>query len=108
MVARDPTTDRQGYVTLLLPNAVDSNRVPANSPLTQAEIGEIEPPLGVEYLKLFAFRSPVSGLTPFLGKHLSPNGPEFGQLLALIRRQQGWSSTIMEVVTLERQSKVSQ
>jgi hypothetical protein len=93
--------DPQGYVTLLLPNATDDNRIRLNAPLTLSNIGEIEPPLGVEFLKLFAFRTPVSGLTPFLGRSLSPVGPEFSQLISIIRRQQGWSSTTMEVVTME-------
>jgi len=94
--------DSHGYVTPLLPNASDDNWIRANAPLTLADIGEIEPPLGVEYLKLFAFPAPITDFSPFIGKTLSPVGPEFSQLMSIIRRQQGWSSTTMEVVTMEK------
>lgn len=94
--------DSHGYVTPLLPNASDDNWIRANVPLTLAEIGTIEPPLGVEYLKLFAFSSPIKDFNHFIGKTLSPAGSEFNQLLSIIKSQQGWSSTTMEVVTMEK------
>jgi Caspase domain len=94
--------DAEGQVTMLLPSGQQKeNHITANKSLIINNL-KVFPPLGVEFVKVFAFKTPVAGLQAFQGETIVPGTLKYEQLLALIRRQQGWSSTIMELVTMKR------
>jgi hypothetical protein len=96
--------DSQGNICVLLPESdISKARIAKGVKLRTRDIGIVQPPLGVEFLKLFAFREKVKGLEGFVGGKgvLSPTGKEFAELLALIKRQKGWAETVQQVVTVK-------
>ena len=90
--------DPEGYV-----NAVEVPRIHPDEALPLGEIGYVEPPLGTEYLKVFAFPQPVSGLERLTSEAiLEPNDPAVQEFVRTIRQATGWATTRREVVTVPR------
>lgn len=85
--------DNEGYVTVLYPYDAAEMR-PTRRGRIPSDGGELKvsPPFGTDYLKLVAFRQKPAGFERWKGAddlHLSPTGPELGQLLQMIRSAPG-------------------
>ena len=89
--------DPEGYI-----NAV-SRSIAQGQVLALDEIGHVEPPLGTEYLKVFAFPQPMSGLARLTsGAILEPDDPAVQEFVRTVRQADGWATTRREVVTVLR------
>ena len=79
--------DSHGTVCVLLPeNAPSSTRISKGETLRTRDIGVVEPPMGVDFLKVFAFKQKVSGLSKFATRDgmLDPTSKAFSELLDII------------------------
>jgi hypothetical protein len=88
--------DPHGFVS-----AIESHVVPG-AILILPGVGTVEPPLGMEYFKLFAFPRPVAGFTQWTQRLLDPASGEVVALLERIKQEQEWAETVQEVVTVKR------
>jgi hypothetical protein len=88
--------DPHGFVS-----AIESHVVPGAA-LILPGVGTVEPPLGMEYFKLFAFLRPVAGFTQWTQRLLDPASGEVLALLERIKQEQEWAETVQEVVTVKR------
>lgn len=87
--------DPEGYV-----NAVALS-IGQDQDLALGEIGHIEPPLGTEYLKVFAFPQPVSGLGRLTFRAiLEPHDPAVQEFVQRVKQATGWATTRREVVSV--------
>ncbi|MBF0538289.1 MAG: caspase family protein [Nitrospirae bacterium] len=93
--------DAKGFVTVLLPES--------NSPFAHVsegvarefkELGNITPPLGSEFMKVFAFRNKVDGFIGFAGKTIDPSSDDFVTLFDLIKAQKDWAEATHQIVTV--------
>lgn len=100
--------DPQGYVSVIFPaSSADNSVVRKGTPRSLGEAGTVSEPLGVEQLKLFAFRRPVEALKHFAGRSpIDPMGSEFAELQRILKQNTpkgpGWAETTVEVVTTRR------
>jgi hypothetical protein len=88
--------DPHGYL-----NAIESH-VTAGGPRELSGVDKVEPPLGTEYFKLFAFSRPLPGIARFTNTLLDPAGGEIAALLALIKGERDWAEAVREIVTVKR------
>jgi hypothetical protein len=88
--------DPHGFVS-----AIESH-VASGATLILPGLGTVEPPLGMEYFKLFAFPRPVAGFTQWTQRLLDPASGEVLALLERIKQEQEWAETVQEVVTVKR------
>ena len=79
-----------------------TNRAIPGARLLLQSAGHVEPPLGTEYFKLFAFTQPLPGLDQFTNRPLDPAGSEISELLRLIKNASDWAETLREIVTIKR------
>ncbi len=98
--------DAMGFATVLLP-AEKANllKVSAGKTVIMPEIGQIEEPLGTEYMKLIAFREDQLAFKKFSGKTLDTRGAEFRELLDIIQRQKEWAETMVQIVSVKGPKK---
>ncbi len=88
--------DPHGFVS-----AIENHVVPGAT-LILPGVGTVEPPLGMEYFKLFAFSRPVAGFTQWTQRLLDPASGEVLALLERIKQEQEWAETVQELVTVKR------
>jgi hypothetical protein len=61
----------------------------------------VEPPLGTEYFKVFAFPRAIAGLDRWTQRLLDPASGEVVALLERIKQEQEWAEILQEVVTVK-------
>ncbi|MCP4656466.1 MAG: DUF4384 domain-containing protein, partial [bacterium] len=90
--------DTTGAVTVLYPIARDELRART----FMREKHEVNPPLGTEYLKLFAFRERPAGLERWIDQKLDVTDPRFEELLRFLRSpHRDGAQTRLKVVTVK-------
>ncbi len=78
----DPT----GFINVIYPYKREELAVrKANVDLRLSEIGEVQPPFGVEYIKAFAFRRRPPGLAGLVAGEFDPMDKRFSGLMDLLR-----------------------
>ncbi|MBF0518897.1 MAG: caspase family protein [Nitrospirae bacterium] len=94
-----------GFVTVLLPDkSVPTAPIKRDVPIELRDLGKVGAPFGTEYIKVFAFKNAVKGLPKLINKTLmDPLGSDFAELLQIIKKEQGWAETSIEMVTKEKQ-----
>lgn len=90
------SVDPHGGLTAL------TSRVIPGARLLLRSAGKVQPPLGTEYFKLFAFTQPPPGLDQLTSRSLDPAGSEIPELLRLIKGANDWAETVREIVTVKR------
>jgi hypothetical protein len=93
-----------GDVQVLLPESGTSEaRAMKGVPFHVRGLGAVSPPLGVEYLKLFAFSGKVDGLQRLASGDgaLNPAGKDFAELLELLKNRSDWAESIQQVTTTQ-------
>ena len=81
--------------------AITNTIIPGARRLLQSA-GQVEPPFGTKYFKLFAFVQPLPGLDQFTNRLLDSAGSEIPELLRLIKSAGDWAETLREIVTVKR------
>jgi len=95
--------DPHGNVNVILPGRGEPMPCIQNGGFLRLnELGSVEIPLGVEYLKVFAFPAPVPALGPFIEKGTITGGGEIESLMRVIENESGWAETTTQVVTMKR------
>jgi len=96
--------DSGGNVCVLIPRSENAQVRISNGEKLDKEIGKVTPPFGVDFLKLFAFKTKVEGLKKFATGDgvLCVTGKSFDELMALIKRQSDWSETVQQIVTVQK------
>ena len=98
--------DSHGYVTLLIPEGPGADTTILAGQLRNTPVmTTIQPPFGLEYVKLFAFREKPVGLERFAGGTgtLNPDSPELRDLIAWITARTDYAETVFQVITTTRQ-----
>lgn len=98
--------DAHGNLTILLPESGASDaHIAKGGTLKLKELGEVEPPFGVEFFKLFAFKQKVSGFGKYAGRTLSPESKDFTEFLDLIKSRKNWAETSQMLVTAKKRQE---
>lgn len=85
--------DPAGHVSVVYPyHEEETVPVDGGRALDLPNIGRVGPPLGTEYLKIFAFLQPPRGLERFRGAAFPPTDPAFGELMQLLEGARGQAS----------------
>lgn len=93
-----------GYIYIILPKDANSDAIISNrNSIKIHNLGQVKPPFGTEFIKLFAFKEKISNLSDFSKKDgiIDPTQEEFIKLLKYIKEHTDWSETTQQVVTME-------
>jgi hypothetical protein len=98
--------DVSGMVTLLYPrSAAEATKTQAGSDVSIGPESQVTQPVGMEYLKLFAFREKPAGLEALVGEAkdaFAPGTPLFDKLMRMVTADiPGRAATQVKLVTTE-------